>query len=183
MVLYSSNRMSVGNCKINYIREIDITKIKPSRSGAIVYTVYKNKTYFIMAIDTESGNVTDFAGGVRYVKKENVLDGGLRELTEESLGIFGEISIEEIKNFLAVYDEDNLIIFIRLNIDIKSKYEEFKNRLKCIHNPEVNDLRFLDKQAFIALCNGDKVGDNIMYTRIRLLLKEAKTKYEFFKYL
>src|SRR5437762_557673 len=104
MVLYNFMSVNplckVSSCKINYIKDIDINKLKSSRSGVIVYTVYKNKTYFILGIDTKSGDITDFAGGVS-LKKENVLEGGLRELAEESLGIFGEISVEEIKNYLA----------------------------------------------------------------------------------
>jgi len=174
--------MSVSNCKINYIKDIDINKLKTNRSGVIVYTVYKNKTYFILGIDTKSGDITDFGGGVSF-KKENVLDGGLRELAEESLGIFGKISADEIKNYLAVYDENNLIIFLRLNIDLVAKYHEFRERIKSVNNPEVKDLKFLDKQSFITLCNGGKISNTIMYDRIRNLLSVAKDQHKLFKYL
>ena len=174
--------MSVSNCKINYIKDIDLNKIKPNRSGVIIYTVYKHRTYFILGIDTKSGDITDFGGGVSF-KRENFLDGGLRELMEESLGIFGEISTDEIKNFLAVYDENNIITFIRLDIDIKDKHREFKERIKSVNNPEVKDLKILDKQKFIALCNGSKVSDTVMYDRIRTLLSTAKQEYEFLRYL
>lgn len=174
--------MSVSNCKINYIKDIDLNKIKPSRSGAIIYTVYKNRLYFILGEDTPTGEITDFAGGVSF-KKENFLDGGLRELTEESLGIFGEISADEIKNFLAVYDENTIILFIRLDIDIIAKHKEFKERVKCVINPEVKDLKILDKQNFIALCRGDKICNTVMYDRVRTLLSTAKDQHQFLKYL
>ena len=172
---------SVSMCKINYIKDIDVKNIKPSRSGAIVYTLYKNKIYFILGIDTKSGDITDFGGGVS-LKREDVITGGLRELSEESLGIFGNISKDEVKNCLAVYDENNIIIFIRIDIDITSKYHEFKSRLKCVNNPEVKDIKFYDKKNFIDLFEGNSVG-NIMYDRIRNLLSTAKNKYEFLRYL
>jgi len=168
-------------CKVSYIKDIDLKNIKPSRSGVIIYTVQSNKTYFILGLDTKSGDITDFGGGVS-LKKETVLSGGLRELEEESLGIFGQISVDEINNCLAIYDNENIIMFIRLNIDINGKYQEFLTRIKGMNNPEVKDLRFYDKKSFINLVEGNMVG-NIMYDRIRNLLSAAKKEYEFLKYL
>jgi len=172
---------SVSMCKINYVKDIDVKNIKSSRSGVIVYTVYKNNTYFILGIDTKSGDITDFGGGVSF-KREDVITGGLRELAEESLGIFGIISKDEIKNCLAVYDEDNIIIFIRIDIDINSKYNEFTKRIKCVNNPEVKDIKFYRKKDFIDLFEGNFIG-HIMYDRIRNLLCTAKNKYEFLRFL
>ncbi|SRR6266496_789528 len=174
--------MSVNNCKVNYIKDIDLSKLKPSRAGAIVYVLYKNMMYFISGIDTDSGDITDFSGGIKY-KRETFLDGGLRELEEESLGIFGKITPDEIKNFLAVYDDNNIIIFIRLDIDIIAKYKEFKNRLKYIKSPEVKDLKILTKRQFMKLCNDDDSTGIVMYDRIRKLLSVAKKEYHFFQLL
>jgi len=116
--------MSLENsCRVDYIKNIDFMTFRPKRSGVIVYTKYKKSTHFISGIDNESGDVTNFAGGVSYKNKnENGLIGGLREFSEESLGIFGYISVDEIKNCLAVYDQNDLIIFIPLNINIALKY-------------------------------------------------------------
>src|SRR5580765_1728257 len=107
--------LEVNSCKVNYIKNIDFNTFRPKRSGAIPYTVYKKKIYFITGQDGESGNITDLAGGVSY-KIENGLSGGLRELSEESVGIFGEIKVDEIKNCVGVYDNNNLIIFIPVHM-------------------------------------------------------------------
>ena len=158
---------------VDHVKNIDFNKVKPSRSGIIVYTRYQGKTYFILGIDTVSGDITDFGGGVS-VKTENAITGGLREFSEESLGIFGEITIEELKRCVCVYDESNIIIFVPIKIDISRKYYEFINRLKLIKYPEVKDLSILDTKEFISLINGNDIDGNIMYDKIRKLLFSGK---------
>ena len=170
------------NCEVNRVKDLDLNKFKPTRAGVIVYTVYKRKVYFIGGIDTKSGEFTDFGGGVSYKTDQNALTGGLRELSEESLGIFGTISLDEIQECVAVYDENNLITFIPFNINIKSKYYEFMDRLKFCKHPEVRDLTILDKKQFISLINGNNVGGTMMYTKVRDLLANGR-KNNFMRYL
>lgn len=171
----------VNNC-VNYIKNIDFNILKPNRAGVIVYTVYKKKTYFILGIDTKSGDVTDFGGGVSF-KKENALIGGLREFAEETLGIFGNISINEIGNCVSVYDDNNLIIFIPLQFNIAEKYYEFLERIQYIENPEVMDLKILNKKEFISLINGKHVDGTLMYDRIRDFLSNTKLNSDFMRLL
>jgi len=147
-----------------------------------VYTTLRKKLTFIAGIDYESGDITDFAGGVS-VKTENGLIGGLRELTEESLGIFGKINPEEIKNCIAVYDEDNLIIFIPIRIDVSKKYQEFNYRVGLIKQPEVRSLSILTKRQFISLINGGDVGGMVMYDKVRNLLSGSRNGHNFMRYL
>lgn len=170
------------NCQVNRVKNLDLNNFKPARAGVIIYTMYKGKVYFIGGIDTKTGEFTDFGGGVSYKTDQNALTGGLRELTEESLGIFGAIGLDEIQECVVVYDDANMIIFIPLNIDINSKYLEFLNRLKYFKHPEVKDLNFLDKKQFLALINGDIVDGTIMYVRIRNLLANGY-KNNFMRYL
>ena len=166
----------------NYVKDIDFSKYKPKRAGVIIYTVYKNKMYFILGKDHKSGNITDFGGGIS-AKCETGITGGLRELSEESLGIFGKITIEEIKNCLAVYDENNLIIFIPIHVDIFNKYNEFSYRVAQIKNPEVSDLTILDKKQFLALINGKSIHGTIMYEKVRNLLSGTRMVNNFIRYL
>ena len=170
-----------NNCSVEYVKTLNLNTFKPLRSGVIVYTIYKGKTYFILGIDTASGNITDFGGGISF-KRENALTGGLREFSEETLGVFGNIDVEEIKNCIAVYNEKEIIIFVPFEINIKSKYLEFINRVKQVENPEVIDLSVLSKKQFISLIDGKDVNGVTMYDKIRNLLSLGKNK-NFIRYL
>lgn len=171
-----------SKCRVDRIKNIDFSTFKPVRAGVIVYTFHKHKTFFILGIDTKSGDVTDFAGGVSF-KKEDPLSGGLRELMEESLGIFGNIRVDEIINCISVYDKENLIIFVPINIDINSKIDEFSFRVKHLRNPEVIKLKILSKKDFVALIDGNSIGENVMYDRIRNLLLSGKNSHNLLRSL
>lgn len=175
-------------CHIDYVKNIKKANIKPSRSGVIVYTMYKHKMYFGLGVDNNTGDLTDFAGGVAYKKRnENCITGGLREHKEESLGIFGDISSDEIDRCLAVYNSTTLIIFIPLKIDIPSKHLEFLKRVKRCPNPEVADIRFFNKRQFLDLItsptNEGPEDKKIMYHRIKHLLQAGYTQHNFIRLL
>ena len=55
----------------------------------IVLLHFEGKTYFCLGIDSNFGDLTDFGGGMK--KNETFINCGLRELEEESKGVFGEI--------------------------------------------------------------------------------------------
>ena len=165
----------VDHCKVDYINNLNLNTLKQCRAGVIVYTIYKSKMYFILGIDTESGNITDFGGGIS-MKRENALTGGLREFSEETLGVFGNVDVEEIKNCVAVYDSKNIIIFLPFDVNIQSKYTEFLKRVKQVKNPEVKDLSILNKRQFLSLIEGKDIDGTTMYDKIRKLLYSGKEK-------
>lgn len=174
----------IYECKVDYVGNIKLSKVKHNRAGVIIYTIYKGKLYFILGIDSKTRDITDFGGGVAFKSKnENSITGGLRELKEESLGIFGTIKSSEINKCLAVYDEDTIIIFVPLKINLQNKYMEFLNRVKNYPNPEVIDLRFFDKRQFIELINGKDTNEKRMYHRIKKLLIDGYTRHNFMKLL
>ena len=169
------------NCKVEYVRKLNLNTFRPLRAGVIVYTIYKGKTYFILGIDTASGNITDFGGGISF-KRENAITGGLREFSEETLGIFGSIDVDEIKNCVSVHNDKEVIIFVPFKINIESKYLEFMSRVKQVENPEVMDLFILNKKQFISLIDGRDINGITMYDKIRNLLSLGKNK-NFIRYL
>lgn len=152
------------------------------RSGAIIYKLTDQGLKFFLGIDTIFNEYTDFGGGV---KKDDltVIDGGLRELTEESIGIFGIIKSEELKNFLTLYTNRTMIMFIKTDIDENKITELFNERVKYIENPEVNGIAWLTTSEFISLLNGNKVHDRLIFARIRDICLTAHKKYNFINLL
>jgi len=56
-------------------KNVKIKNETPIRSGAIIYTHYQGKTYFCLGVDTNYGDLTDFAGGVK--KDEMLMENGV----------------------------------------------------------------------------------------------------------
>lgn len=146
----------------------------PIRSGAIIYTHFKGKTYFCLGVDSSYGDLTDFAGGVK--KDENIIEGGLRELEEESQGIFGKISVKEVENCMGFYTTNMLIMFIRREIDMDKSKETFLNQInKCslfqINNGvEVSGVVWLESKEFIESILGK---GRRLYSRVRRILTKV----------
>ena len=153
-----------------------------------------------------SGNLTDFGGGVKK-RDKNSIEGGLREFVEESLGVFGSFSENDVKDCLVVYSEMMMIMFLHLNFDKSKTISLFQERFKQIRQPEIRDLIFLNKDQLFNLINCDddpfskgnnfflscpsvrSIGhslpiddeDNIksseLYTRVQMLLDSAIISY------
>jgi len=148
------------------------------RSGAIIYTHYKGKTYFCLGVDSEYGDLTDFAGGVK--KEEAVIVGGLRELYEESQGVFGKLTYEDIKNCLAFYTNNMIIMFIRLDIDMNQTKQDFVrsvrtkmrnyNTTENIEQIEVSNIMWLDIHEFLNCISGR---GHTLYSRVRRILSKV----------
>ncbi len=146
------------------------------RSGAIIYTHQGGKTYFCLGIDSEYGDLTDFAGGVK--KEENVIEGGLRELEEESQGIFGELEYEDVKNCLTFYTNNMMTMFIRLDLDMKDCKKKFNRSIKKKQGwisvdreeIEVSDIIWLDTQEFLLCINGR---GKTLYSRVKRILSKV----------
>lgn len=64
----------------------DLSSIKVRRAGVIPYTVCNGRLFFLMGVDSQYNQVTDFGGGSK--KDENALQTALREFNEETNGIF-----------------------------------------------------------------------------------------------
>lgn len=165
-----------------YIKDIDWNIQKQKRSGAIVYTLYKNQIYFLAGVDTSSGNITDFGGGIK-LKAETPLTGGLREFSEESCGIFGSIDEKDVSDHLVIYTNDLMIIFIHITFNIDRIMMEFNTRIAEVSNPEVNSLILMNSEQFVKLIKGGAVNERIMYDKIRTVLKDALINKGFLEYL
>jgi|688.fasta_scaffold116286_3 hypothetical protein len=109
------------------VKNFDLDNLKPQRAGVIMYTIIDNIVYFGMGLDTKTNDITDFGGGVSYKTDYNAIYGALREFQEETLSIFKKIHINDILNSPVIYDLNNLIIFIYVELnptDICNKFNE-----------------------------------------------------------
>jgi hypothetical protein len=119
------------------VQNIDLDFVKPRRAGVIIYTTVNGSIYFGLGLDARSHDLTDFGGTVIYKIDRNVINGALREFQEETLEIFEQITYDDIKKFPVIYDENNLIIFVHLNVnpdDICSVFNEKYRRTVDINN-------------------------------------------------
>lgn len=153
---------------ISFTRELNITRDGPIRSGAIIYTRDGNNTYFCLGIDTQSGNLTDFGGGVK--KGETIVEGGLRELEEESQGIFGNIDPTDIEDTVTFNSYNMAIIFIPLGVNKDTITGLFNRRVYGKDTPEVCDIVWLDTDEFLESIHGRGVK---LYIRVRKLLSKV----------
>ena len=148
--------------------DLSMNRDTPIRAGAIIYTKKDEETYFCLGVDTQSGNLTDFGGGVK--KDECVLDGALRELAEESLDIFGVIYKDDINKSTTFHTSNMAIVFIPLDVNMEEIHEGFQEKLREKENPEVCDIVWLDKNDFLESIHGRGLK---MYIRVRKLLAKV----------
>ncbi len=157
------------------------------RSGVIVYTLETinqevNNIVFFAGIDTKSGEITDF-GGQKEPKDRNSICTGLREFTEESIGVFGKIDESEIQNSYAIYSSNMMIIFIYMDINVtlvNSTFDSLRIKKGQNKNP-VNSktpkqISYLEVKR-LSLMSFDEMKRNIcnsqsnMYSVVRTFLR------------
>ena len=141
-----------GDDMVTFTPIRELLRLQPNihRSGVIVYSYDETtkKTYFYMGIDSKSGDITDFGGGVR--SHENFVNAGLRELHEESGGIFNKnINSRNVSNFYVASSKRMSIMFIRIDVDYSLLKQSF------IATKELADIIRLDPAEFVQMVFSD----------------------------
>ena len=162
--------------QIQQVKQIDWTKVKPERAGFIIYQKKESGIEFCLGVDFEHGEITDFAGGVSYRSDGNALMAALRELEEESLGIFGSVRPKDVDECWALYSEKMMIIFLErpFTEDTRTK---FRSIVKA--DDEVCDLVLISQDEFKTLLRGEKLKfdqgcrERALYRRVRDLLNHS----------
>ena len=157
--------------KINQIRDVDWTYQRQTRAGIIPYYIQDGMIYFCLAKDTNFKNLTDFGGGVKQTDLDPV-HAALREFHQESLAIFGELTIENIQSSFVIFNYDMLIIFHRVEvIDQVALHETFHQRCQALiannDEVEVNDIQWHDENDFSHMV---ATAASSLYMRVRSLL-------------
>lgn len=168
------------------VGNLNLDCVKPQRAGVIIYTIINGSTYFGLGLDSKTHDLTDFGGGVIYKTDENVIKGALREFEEETLEIFDPITPTDIKECPVIYDDNNLIVFIHMNVDpdttcfaFNEKYKQVMNacpptissgRRRKRYEPEVCGITWLSWEDF-QKCIKEK---GIMFSRVQRFLNRAE---------
>lgn len=116
------------------VQNIDLNCVRPSRAGVIIYTVYKECTYFGLGLDSKTHDLTDFGGTVIYSFDKDVIRGALREFDEEILQIIKPITYENIRKCPVIYNDKNLIIFVHINVNPEDFCKYFNQKCTSIIN-------------------------------------------------
>lgn len=149
------------------VRDLEVSTIKSWRVGVTPFIIAGGEVYFAYAIDRQYRQICNFAGGLKE-SDPDVIFGALREFAEESQGVFGPLSIEQVSHSIAIYDDDEFNIFLRVGVDADQVRRRFHRLVDMFGNPEVTDIIWLtttELQWQLAL------GDNsLIYSRVRSLL-------------
>jgi len=154
-----------------------------TRTGIILYTYNPRQPkniQFLMGIDQNSRDLCDFGGGRKT--NENVLESALRELSEETRGIFGsEITTETIRKSSILTNKVNEIIFF-VYVDPKwidiaeHKFMEAKNNgidTELCYN-ELSGLVWIDAEEFYRLFNSK--GNRRIWSKLGKFIKYNTTR-------
>ena len=157
---------------VTTVKELNVKSLRISRSGFILYTVTNGRLFIGLGVDSRSHELTDFAGHVIYYIGENVVNGALRELKEETLEIFSTITTRDIENCLTLYNNDNLVIFMNVGIHPDIISQEFNDKYQEMAKtkPEVCAITWLTVDEFNDIII-NKPG--LLYERTENFLKSA----------
>jgi len=158
-----------------------LATVKTNRCGFIPYTIVNGALHFLLTRHKPTRDLGDFGGGVR--KTEFALMAGLRELHEESHGIFSHIykTANDVGNSVAIVDGDSLngthnmaIVFVSLeNKWIEDAQQAFVNNPPTKkRSDEVSELVWVNESTFLALING-RPSKDVLWSRIQSFLRKT----------
>ena len=101
-----------------------LSTVYMKRSGVIPYYLdpKTKKIIFLLAIDRRSGDYTDFGGGVKQT--ETALSGAKREFLQETNGIYGSPSLQQLSSCPCMYDTKKSISLIFLPLKNKESRQQ-----------------------------------------------------------
>lgn len=176
-VVYMTDKSDgVANCQI-----LSNVELKSQyRAGIIPYFLRNDKIYFCLGIDTEYETVTDFGGHVKL--DESIINAGIREYKEESLDIFPDVTVDELMECPCLYDNNNLIMFTRIDDDVEKYNMKFvKNIMSLNQNNisyEVSNIVWLELEDLKNCLLG--YSQLKIYTKVYKLLADHLNILEFF---
>ncbi len=121
------------------------------RGGILPYTVIDGVRLYCFALDSSSADLTDF-GGSRDTRDKDILETALREFKEESLGVFGNVTYEDLLDVEAIYTRVNenryaMMLLLPVKVrDLMEPVEEFSRRAARLRDHENRALVWLTQE-------------------------------------
>lgn len=150
-----------------------------TRAGVIPYTIRYGKVYFLLGVDAQTGEYTDFGGGVKI--NESVIAGAYREFCEETCEIFrndvNEMSLIRTPKVTTVFSTC-VIFFVYINNkwlkETKEKFYENKEKLKGIKKySEIKDVEWIEEKFFRKMVYNQSC--KLMWKRIKCIINQNIT--------
>ena len=99
---------------LSVVSNIDTIELTSrTRAGVIPYLMSDGVLHFCFGKHRKSGNICDLGGHMKPTDPSIVYT-ALRELREESHGVFDSVTIKELKSSPCIYNSDSLLIFLPL---------------------------------------------------------------------
>lgn len=146
--------------------------IRLTRSGVILYTYHNNKLYFGFGVDKVYNEFSDFGGKIE--SGENVIETAIRELNEESLGLF-QLTKKDIDDSLMLYNDNMAIIFVKFDADVLTINDDFQRLLTKAKKYEVKAIVWL---SYDELQQEIKKQHSKIYNLVKLFLLQAGNFYD-----
>lgn len=83
------------------------------RAGVIPFFISNCRLFFIVGVDSDHDEYTDFGGGYSVRRDSTVVRTMMRELTEESCSMF-RVRYEDIRQSVCVHDNTMMIAFLQI---------------------------------------------------------------------
>jgi hypothetical protein len=162
--------------RISTVRQYLERGYHSERGGVIILSNVAGRTNYGLGIDRLTNELTDFGGKIR--PHENSIKGALRELQEETLGIFVTPSIEDIQDCIVVHNDYILVLFIRVSlspVEICDSFSEaLRETLQSGKKTEVSGIMFFTELVFRNLLHRTRH----MYSKLAWFLCGAGDFYE-----
>lgn len=137
------------------------------RGGAVIYTQFEGELLFCLGCDAEYQTFTDFGGG--FSKKRDIILGHciVRELREESLGVFN-YKVTQVLDFPAIHNSEIAIAFIPVDSEIVfASAFQFDHTLKTFTGRlEVDKIEWFSIQTL-----GDAITNGEVYNKVADLIQ------------
>jgi len=146
----------------------EINLIECGRIGIIPYIKHNGQMYFLMGVDSRTGDVCDFGGKLN--KGETNLQAAMREFMEETKQIIDPHKLKPVK--CGIYDKRNNMCILFCEITVPTFFETAKQEFHnspfkdCGDIQEMHDIIWLNTNEMIVnvYSNSSKFWNKVQYT-------------------
>ena len=168
----------VVNIASYHIASPKLDVLKPVRAGIIpTWTDPSGRIWRCLGVDATHGELTDFGGGIRYKTDGTTLLGALRELREETLGVFqGALDLARVDPAPCLFSRHMALFFVPLRGDISRNDidRRFEVARQTAARSEISRLVWLDERTFRNYLSGSQAPTHPpMYEKLYTFLRRA----------